>query len=87
MNTVREIRRLAENKPDTLLFNPLLKDLQVKFADYDEVILKAGQITSVNGKLAERVKKKLIDFIINERDVDPLSRDVQRIDEEITVIL
>jgi len=84
---IHELQRLAENKPDVLLFNPLLKDFSVKFADFEEVILKANEITPVDGKIAERVKGKLATFIINERELDPMADKDNKISKEIEVNL
>jgi len=84
---VKELRRLAENKPNVLLFNPLMKDFVTKFMDYDLVLLKAGEITSVDGRIADRVKKQLVTFIMNEREIDPLSKVVDTIFEEVSVTI
>ena len=84
---VKELRRLADNKPNVLLFNPLLRDFLTQFIGYASVVLKAGEITSVDGGIADRVKKQLITFIMNEREVDPLSKTANAISEEVTVIL
>jgi len=83
--TVRELRHLAENKSDILLFNPLLKDFSVKLVGFDEVILKANEITSIDGRIADKVKNKLITFIINERELDPISVAAKEIPKEIEV--
>jgi len=84
---IYELKRRAENKSDVLLFNPLLKDFSTKFKDFDKVVLKASEITPVDGRIAERVKKQLITFIMNEREIDPLSKDVNKILEEVEVVL
>jgi hypothetical protein len=84
---VRELRHLANNRKDVLIFNPLMKDLEVIFADHEPFILKAGEITSVKGDLYEGTKKKLVNFIINERDLDPLADKDGEISKEVEVNL
>lgn len=64
-----------------------MKDFVTKFMDYDLVLLKAGEITSVDGRIADRVKKQLVTFIMNEREIDPLSKVVDTIFEEVSVTI
>ena len=87
-NSVKELRRLAEkeSKTEVLLYNPLLKDFSTKFDGYDEVVLKAGQIVPVTGAIAERVKKQLITFILNERKLNSDVGNMEKIAKEIEVV-
>jgi hypothetical protein len=84
---IHELKHQAENKPPVLVFNPLLKDFRTKFVNYNEVILKGNEITSVDGNIADRVLTQLVTFIMNEREIDPMSLDVAKIKKEIEVIL
>ena len=90
---VREYRRLANTEKDSLIriYNPLIKDFSVNYNDGVESKLytvRAGEIETFNSNVGKHITKHLVDFIINERNVDPLNRnDVDKIYEEIEVKL
>jgi hypothetical protein len=84
---VHDLRHLANNKPDVLLFNPLLKDFSYKLKDFDEVILKGNQITSVDGRIADRIRDKLATFIMNEKEMMSSQENKDKVNKEIEVKL
>lgn len=77
---VHELRRLAEREKGAIvrLFNPSLKDFAKTYDDgsgHKEYVMKAGEITPFSSVVARHMKKHLIDFLINEREMDPFKAD------------
>lgn len=90
MSSVKELQRLAKEDPkEMIIFNPLLKDFSVYF-DNDG----SREKHTIRGKDTERfpepigkhVKKHLVDFVLNERDGDPML-DREKTEKEVEVKL
>lgn len=90
---IHELRRMSEEEASTIqrIFNPLLKDFSKMYDAGDgrkEYTVKAREISEFPTPIARHLKKHLIDFIMNEREVDPLDKaSLSEIEREIEVNL